>query len=68
MITDSFNEFINIVCKASQYIPLTCLPPNESQCLPGWNEHIHPYKEEAEFWRTLHLDMGCPRDGFVAEY
>ncbi len=46
MITDSFDEFINIVCKASQYIPLTC-PPNESQCLPGWNEHVHPYKEEA---------------------
>ncbi len=67
MITDSFNEFINMMCKASQHIPLTC-PPIATQCLPGWNEDVCPYKEEAEFWRKLHLDMGCPRDGLVAEY
>ncbi len=34
MITDSFNEVINIVCKASHHIPLT-YPPNESQCFLG---------------------------------
>ncbi len=52
---------------SGQHIPLTC-PPDESQCLPGCNEHVRPYKEEAEFWKKLHLDMGCPQDGLVAEY
>ena len=33
--------------------------------MPGWNEHIKPYSDEAKFWHQLWLSAGRPLFGDI---
>ena len=33
--------------------------------IPGWKEHVKPYKEEANFWFLQWRSIGKPRSGFL---
>jgi hypothetical protein len=39
-------------------IPLTRAP--STGCIPGWNEYVAPFHEEARFWHQLWVDNGRP--------
>ena len=48
-----------------------CIPQNgigvSSKQIPGWSEHIEPYRERSIFWHNLWKDNGCPAIGWLAE-
>ena len=35
--------------------------------LTGWNEFVSPEKEKALFWRSIWINNGSPRQGYVAD-
>ena len=50
---------------ADTCIPLTGVGANRR--IPGWSEHIQPYRDKAMFWHNVWMDMGRPHDGSVAQ-
>ena len=35
--------------------------------VPGWNEHVKPYKTESVFWHSVWVSSGCPNRGDLYE-
>ena len=35
----------------------------DSQRIPGWNEHVKPFKSESVFWHSVWVSSGCPNRG-----
>jgi hypothetical protein len=67
---NELNEYcINIldccICAADTCIPFTGV--GATRRIPGWFEHIQPYKNTATFWHNIWMDMGRPHDGMVAQ-
>ena len=38
---------------------------SKRKCIPGWKEHVQPFKEEANFWYLEWRREGKPRQGLV---
>ena len=38
-----------------------------SQSVPGWREHVEPFRNDSVFWHGLWRSAGCPRDGDLFE-
>ena len=34
-----------------------------NQNVPGWNEHVKPFKSESKFWHSVWVSAGCPNQG-----
>ena len=39
-------------------------PPGK--CLPGWNEHVKPFRQDALFWHAVWVSSGRPSVGVLA--
>lgn len=37
------------------------------RCIPGFSEHVEPYREKSMFWHRIWMDCGKPRTGHVAD-
>ena len=37
----------------------------KSTIIPGWSEHVKPYKEESKFWSSVWLSQGSLRHGDI---
>ena len=54
------------ILEAMEKSGLECLPirknsnKSRNSIIPGWNEHIKPYADEAQFWQQLWLSAGKP--------
>ena len=35
---------------------------SEAKVIPGWNDHIQPYKEASQFWKAVWVSAGRPLD------
>ena len=35
----------------------------KSGCVPGWNEEVGPFREDADFWHAVWLSAGRPNHG-----
>ena len=55
---------INICIDASDNIPSA---RNKNNKLPGWNEFVKREKVTALFWRSIWINNGSPRQGYVAD-
>ena len=55
---------ISACIDASDNIPST---RNNNNKLPGWNEFVKREKETALFWRSIWINNGSPRQGYVAD-
>ena len=49
---------------ANENLPKTRPPRSEenSKIMPGWNEYVKPFKEEAQFWKSVWVSAGKPND------
>ncbi len=39
----------------------------QSTSIPGWNELVKPYREDAIFWKWMHGEVGRPTTRWVAQ-
>ena len=48
-------------------IPLTKKgrPSESSSRLPGWNEHVEPFRQDAIFWHSIWLSLNKPNSGHL---
>ena len=58
------DDIISAYIDASVSIPST---RNNNNKLPCWNEFVKPEKETALFWRSMWINNGSPRQGYVAD-
>ena len=52
---------------AERTIP--CSKPNKGthKIIPGWDDHVEPYRKTSMFWHRLWLDNDRPSHGIVAD-
>ncbi len=58
---------VDDVVKCSSHIPKTNVSTSNNT-VPGWSEHVKPYKDEAIFWKRQWDQLGQPPQGLVAHY
>ncbi len=58
----TFESLIYVLSDSSTHIPHTCAP-HQSTRIPGWNELVKPYREDAIFSKWMHGDVGRPTTG-----
>ena len=48
---------------------IPCSKPNKGthKIIPGWDDHVEPYRKTSMFWHRLWLDNGRPSQGIVAD-
>ena len=46
-------------------LPIIKTGKSSKVTMPGWNEHIKPYSDEAKFWHQLWLSAGRPLFGDI---
>ena len=51
---------------ANATIPVTS-SRQASSCIPGWTEHVKPFRDKSIFWHNLWMECGRPMTGVVAE-
>ncbi len=61
-----FESLIYVLLDSGTHIPHTCAP-HQSTRIPGWNELVKPYREDAIFWKWMHGEVGLPITGWVAQ-
>ncbi len=50
-----------------------CIPTKKfvnkkcNKAIPGWKEHVDPYRSDALFWHAIWKDIGSPTSGHVAD-
>ena len=64
LIQQMHDDIISACIDASENIPST---RNNNNKLPGWNEFVKREKETALFWRSIWINNGSPRQGYVAD-
>ena len=61
------NKFYNNIMQACMKASEICIPQKgigvSSKQIPGWSEHIEPYRQTSIFWHNLWKDNGCPATG-----
>ena len=62
-----YNSITTACEKASAVTIPKCGSSGKAKRIPGWTEHVAPYKQKALFWHQLWKDNGSPRNGQVAE-
>ena len=63
LIQQMHDDIISACIDASDNIPST---RNNNNKLPSWNEFVKREKETALFWRSIWINNGSPRQGYVA--
>ena len=63
-IQQMHDDIISACIDASDNIPIT---KKNRKNLPGWNKFVRPEKEKALFWRSIWINNGSPRQGYVAD-
>ena len=63
-IQQMHDDIISACIDASDNIPIT---KKNRKNLPGWNEFVSPEREKALFWRSIWINNGSPRQGYVAD-
>ena len=58
---------VNACLLADNCIPSKSNKKSSKKCIPGWNEHVIPLKEQAIFWHNMWQDNGRPRYGHIAD-
>ncbi len=58
---------VDDVVKCSSHIPKTNVSTSNNT-VPGWSEHVKPYKDEVIFWKRQWDQLGQPPQGLVAHY
>ncbi len=61
-----FQSLIDVLVESGSHIPHTC-PPHKTTRVPGWNELVKPYRDDALFWKWMHEQQGKPGVGWVAQ-
>ena len=66
---DEVNEYCENLILAIEKAAVKTLPstkPIKSGCpnskIMGWNENVRPFKEEAQYWRSLWISAGRPNN------
>ena len=65
-ISDVYKQVID----ACLYAGDKCIPSMFSckrKSIPGWNDNVEGFRQEALYWHRCWKDAGCPREGNVAE-
>lgn len=65
-IDDYFDSLMQVLIDSGTHIPHTCAP-NKSTRIPGWNDFVKPYRQDALFWKWMHDQLGKPGVGWVAQ-
>ena len=64
------NKFYNNIMQAYMKASEICIPQKgigvSSKQIPGWSEHIEPYRQTSIFWHNLWKDNGGPATGWLA--
>jgi hypothetical protein len=67
MLQTFHDKLINACLLAGNCIPTKSKTKSSTKCIPGWNEHVVPFKEQAILWHNLWQDNGRPRYGHIAD-
>ena len=51
---------------ASEALPNSTSTHKKGKCIPGWSEHVKPFKDDAIFWQSVWRSCGSPSTGVVA--
>ena len=66
--TEEFHEMIVKACVTAAEL---CIPRcTKKSCIrqiPGWSEHVEPYRKKSMFWHYMWKQNGCPRTGWIAD-
>ncbi len=60
-------KMVDDLVKCSSHIP-KIKAPTSNNTVPGWSEHVKPYKDDAIFWKRQWDQLGKPPQGLVAHY
>ena len=67
----AIEEFHEMIVKASVTAAELCIPRcTKKSCIrqiPGWSEHVEPYRKKSMFWHYMWKQNGCPRTGWIAD-
>ena len=67
---------IAVIESSHSWIPSSCgrrskADPKKSCCVsqsvPGWREHVEPFRNDSVFWHAVWRSAGCPRHGDLFE-
>ena len=68
---DSLEEYTMQVLESIEKADKECLPTvggatlGKKKPIPGWSEHVRPYKDESMFWHSTWLSLGKPMQGDI---
>ncbi len=63
-INKYYDTLLNVLISAGEHLPKTC-KPDDSTCVPGWTNHVKPFKDESIFWKRLYDQQKPNASGFV---
>ncbi len=52
-INKYYDTLLNVLISAGEHLPKTC-KPDDSTRVPGWTNHVKPFKDESIFWKWLY--------------
>ena len=57
-----------LISSADQTIPKKCKTNNSKKdIIPGWNDHVKPYRDKSIAWHNTWKNAGSPRIGPLAD-
>lgn len=65
-LDDYFESLMQVLINSGKHLPQTCSPDKATR-VPGWNDLVKPYRDDAIFWKYIYDQMGKPRTGWVAQ-
>ena len=66
---DAIEQYADSIIDACYRSGLDSIPPVSppGKRIPGWSEHVEPFREKSIFWHNLWHDCGRPSNGTVAD-
>ena len=71
VIWQKIDELLDILVSSAEHtIPIKSISNNNNDnkgIIPGWNDHVKPFREKSIFWHNTWKNAGRPRNGPIAD-
>ena len=69
--SDSIFKCFDRIINAMNDAAILAIPKIRTSCkkrgLPGWNEHVQPFRDKSILWTNISKEAGCPNQGHLYE-